>query len=503
MKKHLLFIPLFLIVLTAAYSQNAEDTVSQMDAAVRVLAQDLNRSLVQERAERLSIGRFIHRGNITPLGDYWNNQLSHELTNIPGRTFTLHTGGQTDWTITGEIVIIAETVRVYARLLRSDIQAIEAAFISDLERNQYLNQMIMSGGSGGGDSSWDFPILAEIGDSPNFPVINRTLNADGNDFFLLMPGQSGQLTIETTGNTDTYMEFYDASTRELLEENDDGGLNINARIRYGVEAGQSYIVMIRGYGPSTSGPYGFRAFFAPPRENVGSWENPINYELGFNENSTLLLDCEIPENGDEDFFLLVPDRNGRITIETTGNTDTYMYLYNYDTRELLDENDDGGQNYNARIRHFVHSGIRYLVKIIGYGSYTTGPYGFRAYLPNPADLVPDEYEPNDDPFSAGWIEIGVSQTHNFHHADDVDWVKFEVTQPGRYVIRTRGVDSNRLDTFIELFDENLNMITEDDDGGEYRDSRIALRLERGIYFLKVWCLDEEPDQAYTITISGQ
>ena len=364
MKKHLFLILIFFVILGMVYSQDNTDTLLQMDTAVRTLGQNLNRSLARESNARISIGRFIYRGNASPLGDYWHNQLSHELSNTGNRTYTLLMAGQADLTITGEIVIIAETVRVYTRIVRLATQAIEASFISDLPRNQHINQMLMTSGSSGGESSWDFPMLVEIGDNSNFPVINRTLNTDANEFFLLIPAQSGRLTIETTGNIDTYMEFYDASSRELLDENDDGGTNRNARIRYEVEAGNSYIVIIRGYSSSVTGSYGFRAFFTMPREDASSWENPINYEIGINE-STLLLDREIFESGDEDFFLLVPDRNGRITVETTGNTDTYMYLYNYDTQELLDENDDGGQNLNARIRYFVHSGVRYLVKVGG------------------------------------------------------------------------------------------------------------------------------------------
>jgi hypothetical protein len=62
------------------------------------------------------------------------------------------------------------------------------------------------------------------------------------------------------------------------------------------------------------------------------------------------------------------------------------------------------------------------------------------------------------------------------------------------------VSSTRLDTYIELFDANINPIAEDDDGGAYRDSRLYLRLDSGLYYLKVWCLDDEPDQPYNISI---
>ena len=49
----------------------------------------------------------------------------------------------------------------------------------------------------------------------------------------------------------------------------------------------------------------------------------------------------------------------------------------------------------------------------------------------------------------------------------------------------------------------INNIAEDDDGGENLDSRIGRRLDSGLYYLKARCLDDEPDQPYTISIIGE
>jgi hypothetical protein len=265
-----------------------------------------------------------------------------------------------------------------------------------------------------------------------------------------------------------------------------------------VEAGRRYIAKVRGYSGSTTGSYGFRAYMSAPREGASSMSNPMLYEIGVDDNTPVVN--RTLGGGDEDFFLLLPANNGRLTMETTGRTDTYMEFYDAETRELLAEDDDGGQGTNARIRYTVQGGRRYIAKVRGYSSSEAGSYGFRAYLPSQARLAPDEYEPDDDPSQAGWIEIGTPQQHTFHTGDDVDWVKFEVTRPGRYIIRTRGANSNRLDTYIELFDAKLNSIAEDDDGGDDLDSRIAQQLGSGLYYLKVWCLDDEPNQPYIISV---
>jgi hypothetical protein len=449
---------------------------------------------------------------VPPLCSYWINQLINDLTNTPNRSYIILSGGITgaDWTVTGEIVEVAGVVRVYTRLVRSENRAVEGAYYSDFERTAALGAMLSSGAasSASGSDEWEpdsfeNPVPYEIGqDEESALVVNRAIQPAGDeDFFILTPDRDGRLIAETTGSTDTYIEFYDAVTKEKLTQDDDGGQGTNARIRYDVEAGRHYIVKVRGYNNSTTGNYSFRAYYRAVSESGSSWNNPIVYEPGANEDDSPVIERELGDDGD-DFFLIVPESDGRLTMETTGNDlDTYMEFYDADTRQMLAEDDDSGSGYNARIRQNVEAGKRYIVKIYGYGG-EGGRYRFRAYIAVQVRLEPDEYENDDDPSRASVIEIGTPQRHTFHTPDDVDWVKFQVTQPGRYAIRTRGVNSNRLDTYIELFDANLNSIAEDDDGGENLDSLISRNLDAGLYYLKVWCLNE-PDQPYTIRIDRE
>ena len=137
----------------------------------------------------------------------------------------------------------------------------------------------------------------------------------------------------------------------------------------------------------------------------------------------------------------------------------------------------------------------------GYSSDTTGNYGFRSFFQQ--QIASDQFEPNDEADSANSIEIGTSQQHSFHYGDDIDWVKFEITQAGRYTIRAAGVNSNSLDTYIVLFDADLESITENDDGGDNLDSRISRRFDTGLYYLKISCLDDDPDQPYNVSITAE
>ncbi|MDR0669668.1 MAG: hypothetical protein LBF95_06265 [Treponema sp.] len=231
-----------------------------------------------------------------------------------------------------------------------------------------------------------------------------------------------------------------------------------------------------------------------------SRDNAVSVTIGAGEDAPYINRTLHNEN-DEDFFLLAPDRDGTLTMETRGDIDTVMELYEAGSRNQITEDDDGGDGNNARIRQTVRAGARYVVKVRGYGS-TTGTYGFHAYLLEQVQLGPDEFEDDNEFNAARDISVGTPQEHTFHSGGDVDWVKFRVSR-GRYTIRTRGVRSTRLDTYIELYDSDYNSIDEDDDGGDDLDSRLSVQLQAGTYYLKVECLNDEPDQPYTIRVDAE
>jgi len=513
MKRLSFLIFILLVIIGAAYSQDADSGVMRFDEAVSYLAGEIHSKLISERANSIFIGQFTFQSNVPTFISYWINQLTDELVNTRGRNYRLLSGSAqgVEWSISGEIVQIADIIRVYTRLTRVSDRAIEGSFTSSFHRDANISSMLYSGNDiaaagsavSGTDpwewDDWDSPVFYEIGTDANVTVMNRALTEEDEDFFLITPSVSGRLTAETTGNIDTYITLYDYASGDELAANDDGGANTNARITYNVQAGTSYLIIVCGYDQSTAGAYGFRAYISA-REGATSFINPISYEIGEGEEEAASVTRTL-QQGDEDFFLLLPGRDGRLTIETTGRTDTFMELFDSD-KELLDRNDDGGTNNNARLRYNVRAGNRYVVAVRGYSQYTTGSYAFRAYFPGSVLLPPDEYEPDNEPSSAGLYVINTTQTRTFHSANDVDWAQFQITLAGRYIINTRGVNSSRLDTYIELFDSNMNPIAEDDDGGDSLSSQLSVNLTIGSYFLKVWCLDEEPDQAYTINITA-
>jgi hypothetical protein len=381
----------FFAVLSPLTAQSPESPLSLLDGTVKSLGAVINGRLNAEKAGKVTLGQWSYQKSVPALGTYWRLQLMEELTNIPGRSFTLLPDfhGGADWTISGEIIQAAGIVRVYTRFLRASDNSVTMTLHTDFERDRHIAAMLAGDlSSGGGDpyetDSWDYPLPMDITTSSDEPFVSRTLH----------------------------------------------------------------------------------------------------------------------DSDDEDFFLLAPDRDGPLVVETTGSVDTYLELYRAGSRNVVDENDDGGSDSNARLRCDARAGDRYIVKIRGYSG-DTGSYGFRAYIAEEVRLEPDQFEDDNEFETAKEIPIGVSRQHTFHTGDDIDWMKFQVNRPGPHTIRAWGANSNQIDTYIELFDADGNSIGEDDDGGDNMDSRLSIQLQAGTYHLKVECLDNEPDQPYTVRVDAE
>ena len=80
---------------------------------------------------------------------------------------------------------------------------------------------------------------------------------------------------------------------------------------------------------------------------------------------------ELEQGGDVDYFRIDLDHPGRLTVETTGPTDTYGTLSG--PNGLIGENDDAGEGANFLINANVEAGAHY-VAVRGFNSSTTGSY---------------------------------------------------------------------------------------------------------------------------------
>jgi hypothetical protein len=172
------------------------------------------------------------------------------------------------------------------------------------------------------------------------------------------------------------------------------------------------------------------------------------------------------------WFSFTPDSAGILVAETQGDTDTILDLYR--GGDLLRENDDVGNDRNAKIEYFVDPGVSYLirasgVRLAGAEENASGPYRFRVILePMPAKKA----QPNDTLEWAEALALGETVTDHFFTAEDVNWYSVSTPGAGRLTINTEGT----LDTLLEVYDKWGELIGRDDDSGYQGNAKVVTNL---------------------------
>ncbi len=374
--KKFIFFAIFVALSGALRAQTTVEELQQTDNAIKSLSAELARKLTAERATTVVVGQFTYMNGSTPFSSYLVNQLTGELADIPIRSFTLASGGGAQWVISGDIVRIGELLRVYTRLVRRENNALVSQIRTDLAMNRSITAMLSSGSGDSSSSSssvmadewetdsWEAPVTYSM-DVP----MHRTIHSGDHDWFLIETDTASSMVIKTTGETDTYLTLYDADTREELASNDDDGDDTNALIRYFLRPEKRYIAEVKGYSSERTGSYGFEV----SSESLG---DPIPYALG-NVNAAETVRQRLGSG--RDLFLLTPDSNGMLVMETYGSIDLVLELYDAETYEKIASDDDSGEDTNARIMQEVERGKRYLARVRAYSD-DNGEYGFRARL---------------------------------------------------------------------------------------------------------------------------
>lgn len=194
--------------------------------------------------------------------------------------------------------------------------------------------------------------------------------------------------------------------------------------------------------------------------------------------------------GDEDWFMVIPDKDGILILETAGDTDTYMTLYDAETGLELAQDDNSGEHYNAYIEYKVEAGKVYIVEVWSFDE--TGVYQFRASIEEaPADA---SIEPNNSMDEATLIEVGEQINGYFQFSSDLDWYRINAEAGAYLIIYTNG----SMDTFITAYDQAGNELASDDDLGSGFNARLMLIVPLdGVVYVEVSEYDEA-EGSYTL-----
>jgi hypothetical protein len=221
-------------------------------------------------------------------------------------------------------------------------------------------------------------------------------------------------------------------------------------------------------------PY-LNSLFAGPQDQWDAFEpdgreQPVPLETGGAE-----ISRNLHEN-DKDWFAITPENNGYIVVKTGGRTDTYIELYT-GSFELIAENDDAANDYNAGIGFMAEAGKTYIVLVRGYSSDETGSYSIGAFF---ADIPDKDMEPNNSIHEAFSIFPDTPVKALILTDDDEDWYRLDISG-GYFSAHTSG----NIDTYLELFDKEGRKIANNDDSGEDVNANISLPVLAGTYYLKV------------------
>ena len=324
------------------------------------------------------------------------------------------------------------------------------------------------------------------------------------DWFLLQVDEldgSGFATVYTMGSTDTYLEVFGPDDQFMpLTENDDSE-DHNAFVGFAIEADQRFWIKVRGYDESIIGEYTITVdveeYAADPFEPNNRMEDSNALAIGDDWLSSTLLPV-----GDVDWYSIdVPSTSGGdalLVIETGGDMDTLLDMYDRDG-DLMLSDDDGGNDANARIGMMIEEAGMLYVRVRYYDDSGAGSYSIRVFIER---VTLDQYEPNNTMDNAVAIAVNEEeQNHTFVPGGDVDWVRFSISSGRTVIIETDG----DTDTVMILFDRDENMIAEDDDGGDSGNARIERFLPSGTYFIMIRQFDDNPVTGtdYTISVSSR
>ena len=312
-------------------------------------------------------------------------------------------------------------------------------------------------------------------------------------WFSVRTTDAGFLIVETAGDIDTCLEAY-TDSRVFIDEDDDGGESLNARLGVFAEAGRTYLFKLSCYGGDESGPYRILASFESiPSDTDGNTERSRAVAIQVGQPVPIFF----RSLSESRWYRCNVSAQGMVFVAyTRGSLDTILVLYDAQGGEL-GENDDSGDGSNARISVPADSGTIYI-EVKTY----EGKQGRTAlYTEILEEGKPDQYESDDTISTAKEIMVGESQERTFTNSGDVDWVRLWVTQSAVYEIRSVAAD-NWLDSYLELYDSNDNLVAEDDDSGNEYDALIITRLDPGTYYIKVYCIDDDPleDNRYTLSV---
>jgi len=492
MKRYIL---VFLIIITAVSLIPAESVMKGLFEAADQVASDLPEILHGEGD--LLLGGLSFNNLQIQLGDLMADLVSNRLAGRNGFTPQLiknytsiqYPPSQASWILSGTVYKAGAGYLLVLHIIdnscAAQLKGWEFALGAEGIEN-LLQPSVLASAAGAWDRHEPNDISSEASliELP-FNEEGLTLGSGDEDWFSFVVPEAGSgfvmmLEASTGGSMDTYMELYSPDDQgSSVAENDDydGG---NAALQMPLNAAGIWYLKIRSFGMDEEGDYSLRIELTEGVLGPGEPDEGQDLASRLNVGSSP-LQKRIDYSEDRDWFkidlLSSLGMEEVLRVETLSNMDLMMEMTDEYGEYIMDD-DDSGQDNNPMIMASDLDAGTYYVTVYGYGG-ETGSYEIMANVMIP---VKDEFEEDNSMISASRISAdGTVQRRNFTPMGDTDWVQFEVENEGRYLIKTQG----NLDTYIELYNGNGDLVEENDDGDDYN-AMIERFLTPGTYYINVY-----------------
>lgn len=214
------------------------------------------------------------------------------------------------------------------------------------------------------------------------------------------------------------------------------------RLSVGVDYTSYYLFGLIPVGEFNSLATG-ESFYSTSKEKIAVYKSSYNDLIEY--------------KGDSTFYRFIPEYTGNYVIETHGDIDTIMNLYD-SNNVLLSYDDDSGDGYNSRIKINLTKDNEYYIQVSGFGDSVIGSYSF--------NILYNFYDAQSI-YTNGVTSVNITEQYGFK------LYKFIPTSSNRYCFETKNTNT---DPYLVLLDENLNVMTSNDDGGSGLNAKIEYTL---------------------------
>ncbi len=342
--------------------------------------------------------------------------------------------------------------------------------------------------------------LASVNGSLEFlgDVDWHAVDLTGRNTYIVDVSGNGETALE-----DPYLKIFDIDGN-LVVSNDDGGTNSDARLRFSPQEDGKYFIEASGYNNSLVGDYTVSLTEIDAKKDIQS--NPsTNATVAMGESFSGLLEFE----GDRDWIKadLIAGSVYNVTLEgdqapATDDEQTLPledpYLRLFDGRSnLIAENDDLNGRDSGLTNLSVDTTGTYFLSAGAYGDSGIGNYilNLTEQIFSAEDIpsaIITQYEVTEDLTLSNFLEV----------RGDRDWIKATFETGKSYEINLYGSGVNPVsDTYLRLYDEQGNFITENDDGPEDTNSKVFYTpTTTGPHFLSVGSFNDEFTGSYTLSL---